>query len=137
MGFDSRSENAHLESSKSSWRIAAIFYGALFLTTLLLAYTGHLPTQLAAIPYYDKAGHIILYCLASYIGHQFLRHRHFNLGEWHLPLWPLIFGVLTIVEELLQSLSPNRSLDWIDLVASLAGVCLGYALAERGKGKSR
>gem|GEM_PF-2348404 len=65
--------------------------------------------------------------------HLALRRRHITVAGISLPLWVLIFSSFTIVEELGQGFSPNRSVDWLDLVCSLVGVALGYKLAERGK----
>jgi len=112
--------------------LMALAYGCLFLITLWAAYTGNLPLgALNRIPNYDKAGHVILYCIATYLGHRVLRLR--QRRRWHLsiPLFPALFGLFTLVEELLQFLSPNRTLDAGDLVCSFIGVGLGYWLAER------
>ncbi|MEO1352425.1 MAG: hypothetical protein AAFW84_27110, partial [Cyanobacteria bacterium J06635_15] len=42
-------------------------YLAIFLVILVLAYTKNLPGYLNAIPYYDKIGHVVLYCVAAAI----------------------------------------------------------------------
>lgn len=122
-----------LKFSKFGWTAIAFLYAAFFLFILFRAYTGTLPSQLAQIPFYDKIGHVVLYCLAAYLGHRLLRYRHIHLLSFRLPLFPLMFGIFTAVEEGLQSFSPNRTLDAIDLIASFAGIGLGYWLAERGK----
>jgi polysaccharide biosynthesis protein VpsQ len=118
---------------KVSWKAIALLYGALFLFILFRAYTGTLPPQLAQIPFYDKIGHVVLYCLAAYLGHQLLKRRHIQVLFFKLPLFPLMFVVFTSVEEGLQTFSPNRTLDAIDLIASFFGIGLGYWLAEKGK----
>ena len=106
-----------------------LLYGLIFSLILLLAYTGKLPAQLAVIPNYDKLAHLILYAIATYLGHRTLRWR--RIGRINVPVWVLLFAVLTTIEEGMQAFSPNRSLDWGDLVMSLLGVGLGYWLAER------
>ncbi|MEM6424928.1 MAG: hypothetical protein AAF728_07195 [Cyanobacteria bacterium P01_D01_bin.128] len=55
-----------------------LLYLLIFLITLALAYTKNLPAYLAAIPYYDKTGHILLYCIATYLGQRMttLRPQH-------------------------------------------------------------
>lgn len=112
------------------WISTAIF-AALFLVILVMAYTGNLPVQLAAIPHYDKPGHLILYAVAAYLGHRILQRRRIRVGGMRLPFWILIFGTFTVIEEVLQGLSPNRSLDALDLIFSGLGIALGYGLAER------
>ena len=104
-------------------------YGAIFGFILLLAYTGNLPTQLAVIPHYDKPAHLILYAVATYLGHRILQWR--QIGPIFCPVWVMAFTGITIIEEGIQAFSPNRSLGWGDLVMSLLGVALGYWLAER------
>ncbi|MEO1208529.1 MAG: hypothetical protein AAFX78_03220 [Cyanobacteria bacterium J06638_20] len=115
---------------KRSVTWGAIAFAILFLTIMVVAYTGDLPPQLSRLPYHDKFGHVILYAIATFLGHLTLQRRHVILASMRLPLWVLIFGSFTIVEELGQGLSPNRSLDAMDLVCSLVGVGLGYGLAE-------
>ena len=108
------------------------FYLLLFLTILVLAYTGQLPTnRILLIPYADKIGHVVLYCIAAYIGHRVLRHRHTLFLGLSVPLFPMLFGLFTVVEEGAQGLAPNRTLDGVDLIASLIGIWVGYWLAEQ------
>jgi VanZ family protein len=116
-------------SSNLSWGILAVVYAGIFLTILFLAYTGNLP---AVLTQNDKLAHVILYAIATYLGHRVL-HRRVRLFRYSVPLFPLLFGLFTLVEEVVQSFSPYRRLDAIDLIASFTGVGLGYWLAERGK----
>jgi hypothetical protein len=118
---------------KRSVTWGAIAFAILFLTIMVVAYTGNLPPQLAQLPHHDKLGHVILYAIATFLGHLGLQRRHVRLVNMQVSLWVLLFGSFTIIEELGQGLSPNRSLDAVDLVCSLVGVVLGYRLAERGK----
>jgi polysaccharide biosynthesis protein VpsQ len=122
---------ANLNLKTWGWRAIAVFYATTFLVILILAYTGNLPRQLNQIPYYDKIGHVVLYCIASFLGHRVLNRRHIHLNSLRLPLFPVLFGLFTVSEELVQFLSPNRSLDPVDLIASFAGILLGYWLADR------
>ena len=99
---------------------------------MILAYLGKLPTQyLLGFPYADKIGHVVLYCIAAFVGHRVLKQRHTIFLGCPIPLFPMLFGLFTVVEEGLQGLAPNRTLDAVDLVASLIGVLLGYWLAEK------
>lgn len=118
----------------SKWLAAtALLYLLLFLTILWLAYTRQLPEFLQFMPNYDKPGHVILYALAVYLGHRISRYRRFSGFRMNLPGFPIFFALFTVTEELLQSLSPNRTLDTVDLIASFAGIGLGWWLAERSR----
>lgn len=108
----------------------AIGYGSVFLLILWAAYTNNLPLDLLGkIPYYDKIGHVVLYAIASYLGHRVLNKRHFKGRRW-LPVFPVLFALVMTAEEIVQGLSPYRTLDSLDLVCSLSGVVLGYILAQ-------
>jgi VanZ family protein len=122
-------QSSNLE--KWGWRAIAVIYAVIFLVILILAYTGNLPSQINQIPYFDKIGHVVLYSVASFVGHRVLQKRHIHPYGLKLPLFPLLFGLFTISEELSQVFSPNRSLDPIDLIASFLGILLGYWLAEK------
>lgn len=115
------------------WGVLAALYAAALLVILCLAYTGNVPSQLSQIPFYDKIGHVVLYGIAAYLGHRVFGYRQMTLLTIVVPLFPLLFGLGTVIEELLQSLSPNRTLDVIDLVASFSGIAIGYGLAEKGR----
>lgn len=119
------------EPSSRALSGVALLYGAIFLTILLMAYTGHLPPQFGRIPNYDKVGHVVLYGVAGYLGHCLLKQRRVYLLGLRWPLWMLLFGSFTIAEEIVQTLSPNRTLDAWDMVCSLVGLGLGCWLAER------
>lgn len=108
------------------WRIWAIAYLLLFLTIMLLAYLGHLPTE---VTQHDKFAHCFLYGMATFLGQKLLSDRKLRLAGRSLPLFPVLFGIFTTVEELCQGLSPNRSLDWGDLLASFLGIAIGYGLS--------
>ena len=113
------------------WNFLALCYLVVFVSIMWLAYTNRIPSYFIHFPYADKVAHGGLYAIAAYLGHQVLKHRRlwlFNLG---LPLFPAFFGLFTLGEELLQGLSPYRTLDLGDLICSFAGLLLGYWWAER------
>jgi len=112
------------------WSILAVLFAIIFIGILIGAYSGNLPPILTQN---DKPAHLILYAIATFLGHRAFNRRRMRLLSFSLPLFPTLFAIFTIVEEGLQSLSPNRSLDAIDLVMSLIGVAIGYWLAERKK----
>ncbi|MBD2256765.1 hypothetical protein [Pseudanabaena sp. FACHB-2040] len=118
---------------KRSLTILALLYLALFLTILWLAYTDQLPAFLGDIPAHDKIAHVVLYAVAAYLGHRICRYHRFSLAGRQIPTFPALFTLFTVSEELGQFLAPSRSLDAIDLVASFAGIVLGWWLAERNR----
>ncbi len=116
-----------------NWRLMGIslIYLLIFLSIMAMAYTNNLPGYLSAIPHYDKPGHLILYALPTYLGHRVLNYRRLTLGSLRLPLFPVLFTLFTVTEELIQTLSPHRTLDALDLIASILGILLGWWIAER------
>jgi VanZ family protein len=111
-------------STASRWKWLGLVYGAVFCLILVLAYRGELPPILTQN---DKVAHVGLYGIATFVGHQALAGRSF-FGR--LPLFPTLFGIFTLVEEIAQSQSPNRTFDLGDLVASFAGIAIGWAIAQ-------
>lgn len=132
------SKPSTFDGSRSSQKIAilAALYGVAFLTTLWAAYNNRLPLiWLSQFPNYDKVGHVVLYCIPTYLGHRLCKQkhlkRHFNQTTLSLPVFPALFVLFTITEELIQGLSPYRTLDPGDMICSLAGIGLGYWLVQR------
>lgn len=137
------------------WAMVSGLYGCGFLIVLRVAYLGQLPRWFDGIPHYDKPLHLLLYAIATYLGHRLFKGKSWRLKRsslnkltqeklawekltpkrWALPLFPLAFAIFTTIEELAQGLSPNRSLDAIDLICSLVGCWIGYRLAERSIAK--
>lgn len=112
-------------------------YGFIFLLILWAAYNNRLPLEwLSQFPNYDKVGHLVLYCLPSYLGHRLCRQKHCRntwgnaVVSW--PIFPGVFALFTVAEELIQGFSPYRTLDGGDMVCSVVGIVLGYWLAQRG-----
>lgn len=122
-----------IKASPLRWQLLAGVYASLFLIILFLAYTGNLPPQLDRIPFYDKIGHVVLYSIATYLGQRVFGDRRVRLGAIAVPLFPFLFAIGTVTEELLQAFSPNRTLDAVDLIASFLGIALGYWLAKKGR----
>ncbi|MBE9059602.1 hypothetical protein [cf. Phormidesmis sp. LEGE 11477] len=109
--------------------LLSVLYCTFFLVMLAAAYTGDLPVaELSKINNFDKIGHVILYFIPTYLGHRLCRGKHVRRA---IPVFPSLFALFTIAEELVQGLSPNRTLDAGDMVCSLVGVAMGYWLAQR------
>jgi VanZ family protein len=84
----------------------------------------------------DKPAHVILYGIATFLGHKALNYRYIKIFDLSLPLFPCLFLLFAIGEELVQALSPNRTVDAIDLAANFIGIAIGCWLAERGRQKA-
>ena len=123
-----------MRSSTRIWKILAVIYALIFITIGILAYFHGLPKVLTVN---DKAGHVILYGIATYLGHRALNRRKVKLGSWSIPVFPTLFAGLTTIDEFCQLLSPNRSFDLGDLAASFFGILIAYGLAELGPPRSR
>ena len=109
-------------------------YSLIFLITLFAAHTNRLPLEwLSQLPNYDKLGHLILYCIPTYLGHRLFRQKHVPLNGLSLPVFPGLFTLFTLSEELIQGFSPYRTLDAGDMICSLLGIACGYFLAQRAK----
>jgi polysaccharide biosynthesis protein VpsQ len=132
-----------LAPAKVSKKIIALAfaYACFFFITLWAAYHNHLPLRwLSQFPNYDKLGHLVLYCIATYLGHRLCRQKHLSKSGakngqiFRIPVFPAFFVLFTITEELMQGFSPYRTLDAGDMVCSLLGITAGYWLAQRSKG---
>ncbi|MGK7929600.1 MAG: VanZ family protein [Spirulina sp.] len=113
------------------WLLAALVYAATLFMIGFFAYTNSLPRYLHYIPYHDLLGHFILYGTASYLGDRVLRGRKLTLMGYRISLFALIFGIITVVEEYIQSFAPYRTFSWLDMICSLLGLWVGYWLAQR------
>ncbi len=132
------SESTTANGSPISRKIAilAALYGLAFLITLWAAYNNRLPlVWLSQFPNYDKVGHVVLYCIPTYLGHRLCKQKHlkrpFKQSSLSVPVFPALFTLFTVTEELIQGFSPYRTLDPGDMICSLAGIGLGYWLAQR------
>lgn len=118
--------------------VLAALYSCAFLIALWAAYNNRLPlVWLSQFPNYDKVGHVVLYCIPTYLGHRLCRQKHLKKIGLSLPVFPVLFALFTIAEELTQGFSPYRTLDMGDMICSLAGVGLGYWLAQRACSANR
>ena len=122
--------------TRDSRKILALFigYSLFFAVVLWAAYNNKLPLQswlFQQLPYYDKIGHVVLYCVPTYLGHRLLRYKHWQVLGTAMPTFPLLFGLFTLSEELTQGFAPHRTLDLGDLICSIAGILVGYWLSQR------
>ena len=107
------------------WRLAGI---ALLLAVLfaMIMPTLWLPTP-SRIPLADKWLHLLTFLFLSlWFTGQYSRQSY-----WRLVLGLVAFGALI---ELGQEMIPYRSAEWKDLVADVAGIGIGLAIAVAGLG---
>lgn len=122
------SRNPKWAAQVSLTQCLTMLFAIAFLLILLMAYLGMLPGHLTRN---DKAAHLILYGIATLLGHLACHRRRLTLAAIALPLFPALFMLFTLAEEALQQFSPNRTFDQLDLLASIVGILAGYGLAER------
>jgi VanZ family protein len=101
--------------------------GLLYLAALLWLSLSHAPPKGPALPYADKAGHLLAYgLLMAWWGQVAWQPR----WRWGLALGFIAFGG---VIEVLQGLGGVRQAEWADAAANAVGVVLG-ALGTRQRG---
>lgn len=119
------------QSKHRIWTIACFLYLALLLAIVIVADLGKLPIDLLSkIPHYDTIGHFLLYGIASFLSHRATNRRAIAIFRVPIPLGPFLFASVTIAEELLQQILPNRTFSLLDLGASLLGIILFFGLGE-------
>lgn len=117
-------------SAQRRWKLIGLMYLAVFSLILVLAYQGSLPPILTQN---DKLAHVVLYGIATFVGHQAFQGRSLYRG---IPGFPAVFTIFTILEESAQAWSPNRTFDVGDLIASFIGIGIGYWSARSVMNKS-
>ncbi|HNB53704.1 MAG TPA: VanZ family protein [Anaerolineales bacterium] len=110
---------------KLRWLIWPQIGLALFAT--IIAYLDLLPRELLAWPYSDKVLHFLLFGLIAF----WLRFWSPQTGSfWKQNLPVILLLTYIITEECLQSFSPYRSFDFVDMGCDLAGVLLFWGLGK-------
>ncbi len=95
------------------------------------AYTGHIPTQIYWIPFYDKIMHFLLVGVFGAFLDGALAHRAIVRVPFVPRVGPAIVLVLAGAEEYLQRFSPRRSSSWSDLIANYTGILVCSWIAKR------
>lgn len=120
-----------MKSCNKGWVFAFWFYLGILATISISAYMRILPVKSSTIPFYDTIGHFILIGLAAFFGHLALNKRKIAVFNLDIPVAPVLTGFCSIIDELLQQLSPYRTFDLTDLAANFVGIFCFYLLAER------
>jgi uncharacterized membrane protein YoaT (DUF817 family) len=110
------------------WRLAFLAYFLGLAAIITGAYLGGLPDVIRNIPYADTFIHFIALGGLGYLAHRALGRRRFVLAGRDLPLGPVVICVLAVIEECLQSLSPNRTFSLLDMGANVSGTLFFYWL---------
>jgi VanZ family protein len=113
------------------WIIGFWLYLGILMTIIISAYLKILPVKSSTIPFYDTVGHFILIGIAAFLCHLALKKRRISYLNLSLPLASILVIILTVIEECLQTLSPYRTFDLIDLASDFCGIVLFTWLAEK------
>lgn len=112
--------------TQSKLRFFRLWFGLGLVACAVIAYASLIPNppQPVEIAYFDKIEHFGAYCvLAAWFGA--------ILPDYYLRTFiALTIGGAAI--EVLQSLTGYRSGDVLDMVADIAGICVGLLLARCG-----
>lgn len=76
------------------------------------------------LPYPDKWGHAILYGVLAFLLNITLHYKRVSLGKFKPYLGAVIVMIFAVLEELTQGLLATRSMDYVDVLADLFGVCI-------------
>jgi undecaprenyl-diphosphatase len=97
----------------------------------LMAYLGLLPIYLLTWPLADKVLHFILFGAIVFWLNLWLGGRLLKVGWLVVPLAIALPLTIALLEEGLQSLSPLRSADPLDLASDLAGMLFFWGLSRK------
>lgn len=129
---------AHLRATPKTdpWRWRALLWpqATFILFVLALAYDGTFATgRVAQLLSHggDKAGHMILFGLLALGTHFATCGRSLTVRPIEIPLAILLPMSFATVEEALQSLSPHRTADPVDLLCDLVGMVLFWRVGVR------
>ena len=115
--------------SRIHWLFCAQLALALIATNI--AYLGILPMRYLSWPYSDKVLHVVLMGGITFWLNLWLRGRTMRLGWWLLPIAIAIPFTVAFAEECLQSLSPLRTFDLLDLACDLLGMTAAWWLSNK------
>lgn len=106
-------------------------YSLFIILISILAYLNVLPTKEIKIPYYDYAGHFILYGIWAYLAALAFNRSLFK--SFSFPIGIVVISVVTVIEEYLQSFSSVRTSSLSDLICSLLGITIALILFNRNR----
>ncbi|WP_281560306.1 VanZ family protein [Thalassomonas sp. RHCl1] len=86
-----------------------------------------------SLPYGDKVGHLVLYGTLSQLTVIAFNYKCLMVKGYHLPLGALLVLSLAAIEEMSQLFLANRTFDFADISADIAGIILFTVLFNRQK----
>lgn len=99
-----------------------LLYSALVVAITTLAYLRLIPTKLNSIPYFDSAGHFVLFGFWGWFFAKAYPKNAFRITDFRIFSGTLIAIFIALTEELLQSLSSVRSCDPYDFIFGSLGI---------------
>ncbi|MDQ3250055.1 MAG: VanZ family protein [Chloroflexota bacterium] len=102
---------------------------ALIVVVTQMAYLNLFPHDWLRWPLADKVLHLILFGAVVFWLNLWLAGRQVKIGRWLLPLALVLPLLIAATEEGLQSFSPLRTFDLLDLAADLLGMLLFWRLS--------
>ena len=103
---------------------------AIILVGTHLAYLDLVPWRFLSWPMADKVMHALLMGGAAFWLNLWLNGRTARVWRWLIPLAVLLPFSVAFIEEVLQSFSPVRTFDLLDLAADLLGMSLMFGLSN-------
>ncbi|TAD73613.1 MAG: hypothetical protein EA001_16405 [Oscillatoriales cyanobacterium] len=115
----------------AAWLISSTL---LLIAAWSLVFTHQMPLFVSRTPLDDLVKHVLFFSVISYIGYRLVwPNKTVQLWGWTVPVFPLGLGLLTALDEALQSPLPQRAFSMLDLLSSVGGVILGWQIAELGR----
>jgi hypothetical protein len=103
---------------------------SLALLVTFMAYLGLIPYTLLAWPYADKVLHMLLIGALAFWLNLWWPEWQLQIRQLRLPVAIVLPFMLAALEEVLQSWSPLRTFDMVDLASDLVGLLFFYALSR-------
>lgn len=102
-----------------------VFY-IILITVLSLINIGKLPE--IGSDYDDKLYHAAAYFVFVILCFNYLKKSEIKYAVLLSVLFPVFYGI--IIEVFQQAMNTNRTFDWLDIVANIIGVILGYFIIQ-------
>ncbi len=115
-------------------RVGALAFIAFFITIVIIADRGEGDRWWAfvhEVPFGDKLGHLVLIGTLGLLCNLAIRPRRVLFLPRFVTRTTVVLFVLLSFEELAQALLPNRTCDFFDWVADIAGLTIGQFFAAR------
>jgi hypothetical protein len=118
-------------------KTALAIYSAIIVSITSMAYLRLIPTKLNSIPYFDSAGHFVLYGFWGWFFARAYPKTVLRLLGLNLFLGTLVATAVAILEESLQSLSSARSCDAYDFMWGFLGIITACVLLNKTASNNR